>query len=295
MRAAMPPLSPLQPVRRARRRSFLLRRAAAVLALAIVAGGVYLLIAKLTSTDQHGARVLHFSVESRFVHRRLGETLVLPAHSTGRGRPLLVFLHGKGGDQNSTLTDAMFAALAAQGNAAPDVVFPDGSGDSYWHRRASGDWAHYVVEEVLPQALSISGADPHRVAIGGISMGGFGALDISRLYPHRFCAIGAHSAAIWFRGADTAPGAFDDAEDFARHDLIARARHSNPYGRIPVWIDVGRSDPFASSDAALARELRADHAHITFSLSDGGHESGYWAAHWAAYMRFYARALARCA
>jgi S-formylglutathione hydrolase FrmB len=271
-----------------------MRRLGAVLALIVAAGAIYLVVTRLLSTNQHGAHVLHFTIDSRLVHKRLGETLVLPAHSSGRGRPLLVFLHGKGGDQNSTLTDAMFAALAAQGSAAPDVVFPNGGGDSYWHRRSSGDWARYVVDEVLPRALALSGADSRRVAIGGISMGGFGALDIARLYPRRFCAIGAHSAAVWFHGADTAPGAFDDAADFKRNDMIALARRSNPYGRTPLWIDVGRTDPFASSDTALARELRAHHAHVRFTLAAGGHDSDYWSAHWPSYMRFYARALARC-
>jgi len=51
-------------------------------------------------------------------------------------------------------------------------------------------------------------------------MGGFGALDLARLAPSRFCAVGAHSAALWFSGGETPAGAFDDAADFERHDLI---------------------------------------------------------------------------
>jgi hypothetical protein len=51
-------------------------------------------------------------------------------------------------------------------------------------------------------------------------MGGFGALDLARLAPSRFCAVGAHSAALWFSGGETPAGAFDAAADFERHDLI---------------------------------------------------------------------------
>jgi len=160
-------------------------------------------------------------------------------------RPLLVFLHGKGEDQDSNLDDAMFAALARLGSRAPDVVFPYGGADSYWHDRAGGAWGSFVVNEVIAQALSRLHADPKRVAIGGISMGGFGALDIARVHPGRFCAVGAHSAALWVSGGESAPGAFDDAQDFARHDVIAAARAGDPYRGAAVWIDVGTDDPSA--------------------------------------------------
>ena len=147
---------------------------------------------------------------------------VIPAGSTARPRPLLVFLHGYGANQNSYLTDAMFAALARLGAQAPDVVFPYGGPDSYWHDRADGAWGSYVMREVIPRAIARLHADPLRVAIGGISMGGFGALDLARLHPGRFCAAGGHSPALWVSGGESAAGAFDDAADFARHDVIAR-------------------------------------------------------------------------
>src|SRR5213079_3390154 len=109
--------------------------------------------------------------------------------------------------------------------------------------------------EAIPAAIARSGADAHRVAVGGVSMGGFGALDIARLWPHRFCAVGGHSAALWRTGGETPQGAFDDAEDFARHDLFSSAERKRPLYRIPVWMDVGDQDPFHDSDSAFARLL----------------------------------------
>jgi S-formylglutathione hydrolase FrmB len=275
----------------------MLRRAAALTAVAgLVALAVGATVLALSlGTDQHGARVIHFTIRSRFVHQTLPETEVIPPGTTGRGRPLLVFLHGRGvNGQDSNLSSEMFKALDDQSANAPDVVFPNGGVASYWHNRSSGGWADYITHEVIPQALHLVGADPHRVAIGGISMGGFGALDIARLNPGRFCAIGAHSAALWFQGADSASGAFDDAEDFGRHDLIRIAAQSNPYRQAPIWLDVGTGDPFRNADTALARELRADGANINFSVSAGGHDGAYWGAHLGAYLRFYARALRGC-
>ncbi|HLW94890.1 MAG TPA: alpha/beta hydrolase-fold protein [Solirubrobacteraceae bacterium] len=244
--------------------------------------------------DTHGARVVSFAIESRFVHQTMAVSAVIPPHSSGKGRALLVFLHGKGENQDSQLVTAMFAALAGLGSRAPDVVFPYGGADSYWHDRSSGAWSAYVLDEVIPEAVHRLGADPSRVAIGGLSMGGFGALDIARLHPGRFCAVGADSAALWAQGGETAAGAFDNAEDFARHDVLAAARSHDPYHGLAVWIDVGTLDPFRAADTQLDSELTADGQQVQFHIWPGGHDQGYWQAHWPNYLGFYAAALASC-
>jgi pimeloyl-ACP methyl ester carboxylesterase len=137
------------------------------------------------------------TIDSRLLHGAMPLTLATPAGG-GAHRPLLVFLHGLhslGYDNNSQLTEQMFAALHALGPRAPDIAFPYGD-DSYWVNGADGAWSSYVLHEVIPKALKVLNADPRRVAIGGISMGGIGAYLMARLHPGRFCAVGGHSAAI---------------------------------------------------------------------------------------------------
>src|SRR5918997_359450 len=89
----------------------------------------------------------------------------------------------------------------------------------------------------IPAGLGRLGADRRRIAIGGISMGGFGALHLATR--RRFCAVGGHSPALWLSGGETPPGAFDDAADFDA---------TTPFGRRllarEVWLDVGTGDPF---------------------------------------------------
>jgi enterochelin esterase-like enzyme len=208
---------------------------------------------------------------------------------------LLVFLHGKGEDQESNLDDALFAALAKLGARAPDIVFPDGGEDSYWHDRDDGAWAQYVMREVIPRAEQRLHSDPRRVAIGGLSMGGFGAYDLALHNPGRFCAVGADSAALWVSGGESAQGAFDNAEDFARNDVIGSVRSaSDPYPGARLWLDVGSEDPFLSADSTLARLLREKGLTLEFHVWPGGHDQSYWSAHWQDYLSFYASALARC-
>ncbi len=245
--------------------------------------------------DTEGARVLHYTIDSPLVHRTLGQVAVLPSGGTTANRPLLVFLHGKGENEESNLSDEMFAALRRLGPAAPDIVFPDGGEDSYWHDRADGAWGEYVMREVIAQAVKRLRADPRRVAIGGLSMGGFGAYNLARLNRGRFCAVGGDSSALWLNGGESADGAFDNAEDFARNDVIgAVLASSDPYPGARLWIDVGTEDPFRAADTTLVRALRAKGREVQFEIWPGGHDQSYWRSHWGSYLRFYANALAHC-
>jgi S-formylglutathione hydrolase FrmB len=237
---------------------------------------------------------MSLDVPSKAMGESLGLEVVVP-EDPGRRPPLLVFLHGRGGSEETFVEDeAMFRALARMGSRAPVVAFPDGGDHGYWHDREEGDWGHYVVEEVIPAAVEETGADPRRVAIGGISMGGFGAYDIALDHPGRFCAVGGHSPALWLAAEDSAPEAFDDAEDFAANDVIARVRNdSSAFGAIPIWNDSGTGDPFLISDVAFVEALEGN-ADLTSHVWPGGHDQSYWDQHWDEYLRFYAKALADC-
>lgn len=272
------------------------RRTALLIALAVLIALGYLAGKHLLATDTQGASVDEISIESAAAGRELDVDVAVPANaSRDDSRPLLVFLHGRGGSAHSfSDNEAMFEALAELGDAAPVVAFPDGGGDGYWHDRTGAAWGSYVVGEVIPTVARRFPVDPERVAIGGISMGGFGAYDIALLHPGRFCAVGGHSPALWRYGGETAVGAFDDAEDFDRHDVIAGAAKPGAFGGIPVWNDAGRSDPFLPGDAAFAAALEVSGADLTARRWPGGHEGGYWDRHWDEYLRFYARALRGC-
>jgi S-formylglutathione hydrolase FrmB len=256
----------------------------------------------LAPVDTHGASVHRFAVDSKAVGRGLDVAVVLPGGDGPGQRPLLVFLHGKDetigdfvGDGWLRGDEPFFAALAKLGASAPVVAFPEDDGDSYWHDRTSGGWGTYVIDEVIRDVERRYGTDPERVAIGGISMGGFGAYALALEHRGAFCAVGGHSPALWLEGGASAPGAFDDAEDFARHDVIATIRADpGAFGPIPIWNDYGTKDPFAISDVALDETLEAAGADLSAHSWPGEHERAYWDRHWGAYLRFYASALRDC-
>jgi len=133
-----------------------------------------------------------------------------------------------------------------------------------------------VLREAMP--AGIARAHARRLALGGISMGGYGALLLGSR-DRTFCAVGAQSPALWLSPGETAPGAFDDAEDYARNDVF-KLRPPQP-----LWIDLGASDPFRTATLAYAR--RADvHAHI----KPGGHDAALWNTFMPKFLRFFARA-----
>lgn len=253
-----------------------LRRGLAAVAIAVVAVAGFVVIRNVLrgyrSTD--GATLERFTLHSGAVGRDLHEILVRPRK---RGsRVLLVLLHGRSSSPSMFLNQPFFDALASLGARAPAVLLLDGGDHSYWHDRADGKWGTMVLREAIPAGVRRTGA--RRVAIGGISMGGFGALALGAR--GTFCAVGSRSAAVWFHAGDSAAGAFDDAEDFARNGALIE--HPPRY-RAPVWMDVGASDPFHDADVAYAHEI-----HAQLHVWPGGHTGSYWRQHVAQYLRFFA-------
>jgi hypothetical protein len=124
------------------------------------------------------------------------------------------------------------------------LVGADG-GTGYRHRRANGDDAGRMLFDELLPLLHRRGFPTARIGLLGIPMGGYGAILWSeRLGRARVAATGAISPALWRRHADSAPGAFDSAADFARSDVFAGARR---LAGMPVRIDCGRDDSFAGA------------------------------------------------
>lgn len=253
-----------------------------VLAIAVVA----LVAAAGAQAAPSPVRTQPFLLHGALLGRDFREVLLLPP-GPSRSHALLVFLHG----YQQPVGEAgvwMQAGLRALGAKAPAVLLvDDGELTSWWHDRASGKWGSYVLQEAIPAALRRSGADPRRVAIGGISMGGFGALDLARLAPGRFCAVGAHSPAVLPKEWSRNLGAFDDDADFARHDLLSLAAAKRLY-RVPVYLDVGDADDLLFPGRQFADAVRAHGTKITFRVVPGGHTG--WDGRMAGYLRWYALA-----
>jgi enterochelin esterase-like enzyme len=246
--------------------------------------------------DPGGKVSIHeLEIDSRAVGRELGVSVIDPTEPSAARRSLLVFLHGAGGSNESFLADrTVLSSLTRLGAEAPVVAFPDGE-TSWWHDRESGEWERYVMREVIPTVRRRFDTDSRGVAVGGISMGGYGAYHLGLRHPGRFCAVGGHSAGLWLDESEEFEGAFDNRADYERNDVLAAVRADpDAFGETRIWNDYGDEDWFVAGNAAFVSALRGGGADLTARVWPGGHDNAYWDAHWPAYLRFYADALAVC-
>jgi alpha-beta hydrolase superfamily lysophospholipase len=178
-------------------------------------------------------------------------------------------LHGHGEDHRFAFDSIHLHDVVAAAGEHLAVAAADGGTDSYWHRRADGrDPLAMLLEEFIPMVDARAGSA--RRALLGWSMGGYGALLAAATSPDRFSAVAVGSPALWTSPGATAPGAFDDADDYRRNDVFAKASRLSG---LAVRLDCGRSDPFHAADRAFAARLPVP-PQGTFGA--GFHDAPYW-------------------
>ncbi|MFN2539688.1 MAG: alpha/beta hydrolase [Mycobacteriales bacterium] len=216
-------------------------------------------------------------VQGRFRSAAMGRTVGWALARPGPGTlPLMVVLHGRGGDHSTAFEDLHldgYLAQAVERGVPPFAVATvDGGEDSYYHPRRSGiDPQRMLLEELLPQ-LARHQVRTGRFAVGGWSMGGYGALLVAeRLGPSRVAAVAVDSPALFRSAGQTAHGAFDDAADFRRHDVLAGAARLKG---IPMRVTCGLSDPFIDGVRRLLSLLPS----APRDLRPGGHDDAFWRA-----------------
>jgi S-formylglutathione hydrolase FrmB len=227
--------------------------------------------------------------QSAAMGRLIGVGIAYPAEAV-RGLPVLLQLHGRGGDHREAFEGhrlgAFLSDVVRQGVPPFVVVAPDGGDHSYWHPRADGtNPQRMLVEELLPR-LAARGFLVDRFAVGGWSMGGYGAILLAEvLGAARVAALVPDSPAVVRRWQDVGQGAFDSAADFARHDVL---QHTAQLTGIPTRVTCGTSDPFIGGARELLRRL----ASAERQLEPGGHDTAWWQHVAPAQLAFAGRALA---
>lgn len=213
-----------------------------------------------------------------------------PGSATDAKLPVVLELYGRGGNHlipfaSDNLALAKYqSAVVAAGSAPFAVATIDCGPASYWHPRASGiDPQKAILDEYLP-LLADRGLKVDRIALHGESMGGYGSLLLAqKLGKKRVAAIAVDAPAIFRRAGDSAPGAFDNAEDWAKHDVMAG---NGKLEGIPIRVVCGTSDPFFS---AVKEFVALPHnPKIETAYGKAAHSPGYWRTETAAQLTFLA-------
>lgn len=210
--------------------------------------------------------------------REVSYTALVPdAGAAGPGPyPALLLLHGGNQSHSSWLHYSRLRALVE--SLPLIVVLPDGA-QTRW---ANGGTPFTAYEDFLAQELPahirhLFPVNDGRWAIGGNSMGGFGAVRIGLRYPQRFCSIWSHS------------GGFPRADTLAEHWHWAGSPHDLDCYALVDQLDIA-SMPLLSFDCGLDDHLlesnRQFHAFLderrvphTYREHAGDHSWAYWDAH----------------
>jgi predicted esterase len=216
---------------------------------------------------------------SRRRNRTVGYTIAYPPHhSPGDELPLVVMLHGSGGNHETAvagMSPAQALALIVDNKPleAMAMVTVDG-GDGYWNAHPGDDPMAMVIEELIPRCQRRGlGRQPERLATMGISMGGYGAILLAEKNPHLFSAVAAISPAIWTsydQAHEANAGAYASAEDFSADDTVI---HASALTGIPIRVSSGVDDPFNPGVEALEKALPSG---SVVSFSKGCHDDSFF-------------------
>lgn len=189
--------------------------------------------------------------------------------------PLLLFLHGGGGDKSFlTRMRSVFDEMWKAGTLPPMVVATPSASRSFYmdYKDGSQKWETFIVTEFLDHLRSTYKVTRERkgTLLFGISMGGMGALRLGFKYPEKFAALAAMEPGIdpvlkwkdlssrykFYRGPELMETIFGKPFDEAYWEAnnvatiaIARAAKLRASG-LGIYIEVGDEDAFYLHEAA---------------------------------------------
>lgn len=211
--------------------------------------------------------------------------------------PVLYMLHGAGGSKDEWpaygLVDDVDQMIFAGAIHPLIVVMPQGD-QAYWVNWANGGprWGDYVADDLTAQVDASYRTIPnaaHR-AIGGLSMGGAGALQLAFNHPDVFQVAGAHSPSLHLDDG-TFSAIYGTGSAFSQREPIDLAANAPGIESLKIWIDMGEDDPWLARDQMLQDNLAARGIADAWSVLPGGHDGDYWIQNLPTYLRFYDSAL----
>jgi enterochelin esterase-like enzyme len=207
----------------------------------------------------------------------------------------LYMLHGNSGSNEEWIAYGLIDevdGMIMDGQIRPVIVVLPQGDFSYWVNLPpmGPNYGDYLLNDLVEHidATYRVREEPQYRAVGGLSMGGTGALIAAFRNPEVFGVVGAHSPALPEEGQRFFLGM---GRDFGQRDPITQAMRREQLEELTIWIDVGDEDDWlarAEELHAILDEREILHEWLVFP---GEHWGGYWGEHIPDYLRFYDAAL----
>jgi len=222
---------------------------------------------------------------SAALNRDMRYRAVFPAGiPAGRKLPCIYLLHGGGGTFRDWSNYFDVSPLAERGFV---LIMPQGDYSYYTNSaaRPQDRYEDYIVDDLIANVERQFPAAPGRPnrAIAGVSMGGFGALNLSLRHPDLFAFAGAISPAIDVPSRPFAIRRIGQWRDFRaifgpwggpsqrENDPLILARSADPAAAPYMFVSCGNQEGLLASNRQFADILEHRHFRYEFHIVEGGH------------------------
>jgi putative tributyrin esterase len=244
--------------------------------------------------------ICEFHWGSAVLGKQVTTRLILPE----RGKPpfaVFYLLHGLSDDHTIWSRRTRIETYVA--NLPLIVVMPDGGRGYYTDNEQGPAYARAFAEEMPAVIERNFPARSSRLSrcVGGLSMGGYGALRLALGYPDRFCSATSHSGSLLAgsrppRKGDLYPDefrlVFGPGPAGSSHDLVHLAQRCKTDANLPrMRIDCGTEDFLLDHNRGFhdrLTEMKIPHEYEEFP---GAHSWDYWDLHVREAIAFHVRAM----
>ena len=168
-----------------------------------------------------------------------------------------------------------------------DGLWGDGSAYFSHHQMKFDQWIVNDVPLAITENIQEAGQQS-LICIGGLSMGGYGALMLGSRFPEKFKAISGHSSITQLNQMEMFVE--EPIEDYSESndlpnviDAIKMTRDSLP----AIRFDCGVQDELIEPNRLLHQQLLEHNIKHTYQEFEGGHEWPYWQKHVERTFRFF--------
>jgi putative tributyrin esterase len=233
---------------------------------------------------------------SAALQKQTAANVILP-ESSSEPFPVLYLLHGLS-DDHTIWTRRTSLERYVEGLPLI-VVMPDGGRGFYTDAEKGFAYETALIRDLISfiDRTFRTRAEGAGRCIGGLSMGGYGALKLGLKHPDLFCSAVSHSGALNFGLSDR----IDQQPEFVRilgdpstrrrHSLYALAESVDRSLLPALRVDCGTEDGLIEDNRefhTLLTNLSLPHEYEEFS---GGHNWAYWDVHVQEAIRFHAKHL----
>jgi putative tributyrin esterase len=261
--------------------------------------------------ETHKVDVETIQFKSELIGQVLPYNALLPVGyaESNKRYPVLYLLHGLFGRYDDWVTRTNLAEYAAH----YDVIIITPEGHDSWYTDSAGvatdKYESYFIREIISDvdARFRTIKDRRARGVGGLSMGGYGALKYGLKHPEQFAFAASLSGALdpALRTDDNPGFAWDilrpsinavfgprNSQTRTANDLhqIARGLSASQIASLPyLYFDCGLEDGFLATNRELADILLSKKIPHQYRQLPGGHSWAYWDQQVREVLRLYAQ------